>query len=121
MKARGGWLLGGVVIGAAITVPAVRYLDGGSRLIAANASPEGRYRVDMYTPSRGQRLFEPGRDSPAFVRLTRLADGAELGDSDVFEIAGEGTTPIWFPGGVQQGSSASFEFRKGRWETDPNH
>lgn len=121
MKPRPFWpVLVGFLAGSGVTIPVVSYMEGGSRLIDVALSPDGRYRVEQYSPKRWQVWVEPPADMPGFARLSRTNEGQSLGDSEVFEQSGNGTID-WFPGGVQVGSSASFEYREGRWHTEPSH
>ena len=108
-------VIAGIMLGAALCVPLGVYWGGGMRLIDVLRSPDGRERIEYYTPSRWQLLFARRGDMPAIARLVRLDDTAVVHDSGVFDLSGEGQA-IWAGNVVQIGTSAVYDRRTARWE-----
>lgn len=96
----------GVVLGV--------YLAGGSTLIAIEASPDRRERVELYGANRWQRLLDRDADLLGYAKLIDAAKGATLGTSGPFELSGHSEV-VWRPDRVQVATSAVFDRGTRRW------
>lgn len=95
------------------------WAGGGERLLYVAVSPDGRERVEVYTPTRLQRWVEQRKDLPGVLRLVHVSDAGPVGsDSEVIELSGAGSA-IWSETTVQLGTTAVFDRKSGRWQTVP--
>jgi len=102
---------------AAVALALGLHLGGGARLLAVEVSPDGRWQVEEYSPTRWQALFSRTREVPAVLRLVSRPDGERVGpDSPVVDLDDAGT-PAWNAAGVSVGVVARFDRRAGRWRS----
>ena len=107
---RGAWLIACVGCFAAGF-----YSAGGSRLLNVVVSPDGRERLEEYSPPRWRSLTVGNRELPAYLRLTDRASGMPIGhDSPIVDLEDAGA-PIWETGSVSLGVLARFDRSTGRW------
>lgn len=102
------------ILGVLIALSLGVYVAGGSHLIDTIPLPDGRERVEFYTPMRWQSASGRHGDMPAWARLVRVRDSAPLADSGVFDLSDQGQA-IWSGNTVQIGTSAVFHRATGMW------
>lgn len=105
------------VAGAGAALPLGLHWGGGATLVSAETSPDGRERLELYRPTRWQRLTGADSHDYAVARLANAADGAELATSEPFYLDGAGRTR-WASDRVDVGTAASFDRGTGRWSVD---
>jgi hypothetical protein len=103
--------------GAVAALPLGLHWGGGATLVSAELSPDGRERLELYRPTRWQRLTGAGEHDYAVARLSRTADGAALATSDPFYLDGAGRTR-WGPDRVDVGAAASFDRGTSSWSVE---
>lgn len=113
-RARHVWPVLGFLLGVALALPLGLYLGGGGTLMLVAPSPDGRERVELYRPTRWQRLLGHDRDD-AVARVARADTGETLGVSPIFYASGMGPV-AWRKGGVDLGMAASWDRASGRWQ-----
>ncbi|MFD1952517.1 hypothetical protein ACFSGX_17200 [Sphingomonas arantia] len=114
---RSGWrMLAAFLLGMAIAGPLGMYLEGGTRLVGYDVSPDGLLRAETYEARRWQVWQHPLRYDawPGFVRITKLAGGEALSESPVFELSDSGPV-TWDKRTVMVGTSAQFDLVERRW------
>ncbi len=94
------------------------WFASGMLLISTKVSPDGRERVELYSPPHWQTLGWTRFDLPGVARVTRLADGASLGTSDVFELSGSGGDVYFDTDVVQVSTIAVYRRSTGKWEIE---
>jgi hypothetical protein len=112
------WLpIAALIVGAAGGVPVGLHWGGGDTLADVEVSPDGRERLEIYRPTRWQRLLGYDAHDYAVARLSRAADGEMLGTSGPFYLDGAGPV-TWGTGVVSLGSAARYDRSTGRWTTE---
>ena len=109
-----GKRIAGAIGMAAVVIVAAVYLSGGSVPIARDSSPDGRWQLELDGPNRWQRLTGRGANMPATARLVEARTGQAGSRSPLFELSGTGEV-FWEEGGVQIGSSATFDGADDTW------
>ena len=91
------------------------WLDGGWNLQTSSVSPDGRYRVDLYSGTRWQRaVYQVWFEDPGFARLTRASDGRSLATSKVIDLS---DSPVrWVPEGALVSTQTEFHYARGQWD-----
>lgn len=112
------WMI--VLLLACVAMAAIgSYLRGGSALLHVEASPDGLERLEVYQPTRWQRLLGGHHDhDDVYARLTRAADDKVLGTSPIFYLNGAGELS-WTRDRVDIGVAASFDRRTRSWDVNP--
>lgn len=96
-------------------VSAYAYGSGGWNYAYSSASPDGQYRVDLYTANRWQWATHIiSYEEPGFARLTRARDNALIGTSGVITLMDSKVQ--WLPGEVVVGSQTVHKLPAGSWE-----
>ncbi|QYE34673.1 MULTISPECIES: hypothetical protein [Sphingosinicellaceae] len=107
-------VLAGMAVGAYLGI----WATGGSTLQGIVVSPDGRERLEYYSPARWQGPYFHSGIMPVVIRLTTTGDNAVVGESRVVDIGGGSAGVIWRRDFVQVGSVALYRRSTGRWEVD---
>lgn len=100
---------------AAVLVGLFAYSSSGWNYLDSSVSPDGRYRVDLYTANRWQWLTHiSAYEEPGFARLSRTSDNRLLSTSRVITLMDSNVT--WLPDVVVVGTQTRHKLPEGKWE-----
>lgn len=102
------------ILGFALALPLGLSLGAGGDLQLISLAPDGRERVEIYGPTRWQRLIGYDRDD-AVARIADVANGETLSISPVFYSNDMGSV-AWRRDGVDLGMAAHWDRATGRWQ-----
>ncbi|WP_419809084.1 hypothetical protein [Sphingomonas sp.] len=105
-----------VALAFAITTSGlVVYSCGGWNYSHSSVSPDGKYRVDLYTANRWQWMTHIlSYEEPGFARLSRTSDNRMIDTSGVITLMDSNVT--WLPDVVVVGTQTRHKLPEGRWE-----
>lgn len=96
-------------------VLAYAYGSSGWNYAYSSASPDGQYRVDLYTANRLQWATHIlTYEEPGFARLSRTSDNALIDTSGVITLMDSRVR--WLPDEVVVGSQTFHKLPEGSWE-----
>ncbi len=101
-------------LGAAAAFPIGMAWGDTGALIDVTVSPDGRHRLELYRPSRWQRLTGHDDGDFAVARLSTTGVARVISVSPPFHVTGAGAT-VWSPGAVQVGMAARYDHATRRW------
>lgn len=102
------------LIAASLPLAIYVYSSSGWNYAFSSVSPDGRYRVDLYTANRWQWVTHIiSWEEPGFARLTRTTDNKSLGTSQVITLVDSNVT--WLPDVVVVGTQTDHKLPDGDW------
>lgn len=104
-----------MLIAATIATILYAFASSGWNYAFSSVSPNGQYRVDLYTANRWQWATHIlSYEEPGFARLSRVSDNRPISTSGVITLLDSNVT--WLPDVVVVGTQTRHPLPQGKWE-----